>query len=46
MWRLEWIDNHGKPQSALVGSKEKVEEIMDNLENAGIDPKTFKLSHV
>jgi hypothetical protein len=45
MWRLQWIDKSGKPQSAIVGDKTKLEEIMDNLENAGVDISTFIVSH-
>jgi hypothetical protein len=45
MWCLTWIDKSGKPQSAIVGDKTKLEEIMDNLENDGIDISTFEVSH-
>jgi len=41
VWRLEWIDKSGECQSATVGDRAKLEEIMGNLEHSGVDPESF-----
>lgn len=46
MWKLEWIDKGGDRQQHIFADKTKMEEVMDNLENDGIDPSTFKVSNV
>jgi len=42
IWLLEWVDKSGQRQQATTGSKARLEEIMDSLENSGLSD--FKVS--
>lgn len=46
MWKIEWIDKSGKWQTATVTTIAQATAILDSLENAGIDPSTFKIQTI
>ena len=43
MWEITWINKKGKKHVSVVSTKIEAEQILDNLEAAGIDPKTFTI---